>query len=918
MKKSVARLTDTFEQTAESMSAAFSRADTGKAQAEVKSLRRQFDNANVAIERHKSKISSLQENYNAIMSGGIKLDSVARLEKQLAEVDKEYAKINQRRREIDSEGQRLECQIPKLISPDAVEAVKANVQNLKAELNRIEKAGGALTTKGEALQAAIEQILSNPALTDEAVELTERIAVENAQIDALTNKVNDLSEGFKKTGNEAEDAFDKASEGTRKTEKHTGRAGNAMKQFAVRLRNIVAGAFVFNVISSGLTQLRGQLASMLKTNSAITSSLADIKGNLLTAFQPIYEAVLPALQALMNVLSRVTAYLASFTNMLFGKSVSASAAAAKAIQEQADATGSAAEAANEALGSYDQLNVINQDTEISRPSSAEEITPDFDVKEQSSGLLTNIAEAIKGGDPVEIARAIGDLIRRGVDWLLDNVDQFLENTDWGSVGESIGTFILDTIEDIPEIAMKVGKVVLNLAKASLKVSFGVGVSINKWLEEKIGKQLSDGWSAQEYIDYIFADLKNGDWKIYLEELPDALADIGSSIIQLFWKRIWKAFKLEGFYSDDWEQALEQFGWYWIASWKKFFTETLPEFFTEKIPEFWNGLWSGISSFFGNVGNFFVNAWESIKKGFCDFFGIHSPSTLFEGFGKNMMQGLINGITRMISAVTGTFSTIWSKIKNVFSNVGAWFGEKFKGGFSAVKNAFSTAGTAFKGVWGNIKNAFSNVGSWFGEKFRGGFTSVKGAFSTAGAAFKGIWGNIKGAFGNVSGWFKTTFSLAWEKVKNVFSSGGRVFTGIKDGILNGLKKVINALISGINKVIKVPFDGINTALQKIRDISIFGNHPFSAISTINVPEIPRLATGAVIPPNREFMAVLGDQRSGNNIEAPEALIRKIVREEGSGVQTVNIVATMDGEVVFRKTVELDKKHQKQYGKSAYAT
>lgn len=47
---------------------------------------------------------------------------------------------------------------------------------------------------------------------------------------------------------------------------------------------------------------------------------------------------------------------------------------------------------------------------------------------------------------------------------------------------------------------------------------------------------------------------------------------------------------------------------------------------------------------------------------------------------------------------------------------------------------------------------------------------------------------------------------------------------------------------------------------------------------SIPQIPYLAQGAVIPPNREFMAVLGDQRHGTNIEAPEDLIRKIVREE----------------------------------------
>ena len=52
-------------------------------------------------------------------------------------------------------------------------------------------------------------------------------------------------------------------------------------------------------------------------------------------------------------------------------------------------------------------------------------------------------------------------------------------------------------------------------------------------------------------------------------------------------------------------------------------------------------------------------------------------------------------------------------------------------------------------------------------------------------------------------------------------------------------------------------------------------------TIAGRNIPALAQGAVIPPNREFMAVLGDQRHGTNLEAPADLIRQIVREEAGG-------------------------------------
>lgn len=928
MQKSAARLTETFKRTSENMSAAFSRVDTSQANDEVKSLRRQLDNANVSIERHKSKVNSLQERYNAIMTGEIKLDSIARLERKLAVVEKEYAAINKRRNEIRIEWDELKNK-KDFIESDPQELKKANarVKEMQSEHEKLGRIYTALTEKATALRTSLDQLSNNPELTDEAIVLSERIAVENAQIDALTNKVEDLSDSFENVGNEASEAFEKASDevektsdafekvsdGAKKTAKHTGNAGKGMKQFASRLKSIVAGAFVFNVISAGLTGLRKQMSATLKKNSAITNSLALIKGNLLTAFQPIYEAVLPALQAFMNVLARVSAYLASFTNMLFGKSVSASQTAAKALYEQADATKKAGDAANEALGSYDKLNVISQDIGAAdTDTAAGSIVPDFSTEEQSSGLLTNIAEAIKGGDPEKIGKSLGDLLKKGVYWLLDSVERFLD-ADWSKVGTAIGHFIIDTAKELPEITMKVGKIILDVAKAGIEVAGGVGMSFLDWLEEDSSIELYDhDMSFLDSMKYVWDDLKDGGWKKnakeYLKALPEVGADIGDALFQKGWKAISgsKLFgiDLEEIYGDNWHDALDKFVELWNSGWssiperftdisgsiggwlqntlwengiKKFFTVTLPDFFTQKIPEFWNGLWSGVTSFFSNVGDFFKEAWESIKKGFCDFFGIHSPSTLFKGFGKNLIEGLKNGITERISAIKNTFLTIWENIKNVFSNVSSWFG-----------NVFGTAGQA-------VKNAFGSVGTFFG----------------------GVWKNIKGAFGNVGNWFRNTFSLAWKKVKEVFSSGGRIFSGIKDGILNGLKAVVNALITGINKVIAIPFNGINDSLQKIRDISIFGNHPFSGIKTISVPQIPKLATGAVIPPNREFMAVLGDQKHGNNIEAPETLIRKIVKEESGGTMIFNLTSNLDGEVVYRNMVKYDRKHKKQFGTSQFA-
>lgn len=53
---------------------------------------------------------------------------------------------------------------------------------------------------------------------------------------------------------------------------------------------------------------------------------------------------------------------------------------------------------------------------------------------------------------------------------------------------------------------------------------------------------------------------------------------------------------------------------------------------------------------------------------------------------------------------------------------------------------------------------------------------------------------------------------------------------------------------------------------------------------SVRNLPPLANGAVIPPNQQFAAILGDQRSGKNPELPEGLLRRAIREEMSGMMT----------------------------------
>lgn len=117
---------------------------------------------------------------------------------------------------------------------------------------------------------------------------------------------------------------------------------------------------------------------------------------------------------------------------------------------------------------------------------------------------------------------------------------------------------------------------------------------------------------------------------------------------------------------------------------------------------------------------------------------------------------------------------------------------------------------------------------------------------------------------------------WDRIKQFWDDNiAPVFTaefweGVFKSIVNGLIGMVNSGLDAFGGFVNGIADGISDVLNWF-DIDWSPFHVW-------MPHIPYLAQGAVIPPNREFMAVLGDQPHGNNIETPEALMRQVVREE----------------------------------------
>lgn len=241
----------------------------------------------------------------------------------------------------------------------------------------------------------------------------------------------------------------------------------------------------------------------------------------------------------------------------------------------------------------------------------------------------------------------------------------------------------------------------------------------------------------------------------------------------------------------------------------------------------------------------------------------------------VVSTVITTIVKAFSKVTQGFSKVFSFVSNLFSGVVDFFAGIFNNVVGAISNAFSSIGSFFSGIWDTIKAPFGAVVEWFSGIFSDAWDAIQSVFSSVGDFFSGIWEGIKGAFGAVADWFGGIFTDAWTAVKNVFCTGGEIFMGIVDGILDGFKAVVNAIIDGINAVIAVPFDGINWALNKIKNISILGVEPFKWIKTIDTPQIPHLAQGGYVEPNKPQTVVVGDNRHEGEIVSPISKMQEAV-------------------------------------------
>ena len=173
-------------------------------------------------------------------------------------------------------------------------------------------------------------------------------------------------------------------------------------------------------------------------------------------------------------------------------------------------------------------------------------------------------------------------------------------------------------------------------------------------------------------------------------------------------------------------------------------------------------------------------------------------------------------------------------------------------------------------------------------------AVMNAVGSIADLISGLLQVLTGLIDFLVGVFTGDWQKAWEGIKDVFKGIINSITSVLEGFINAAIDLINGLIGSVN--------------------SITSSIGIPNIPTIPNVNIPKLATGAVIPPNAPFLAMLGDQKHGTNIEAPLDTIKQAVREVvGSGNGGVlHAHLYLDGKEVLTSVIDMAKFEQTATG------
>lgn len=667
------------------------------------------------------------------------------------------------------------------------------------------------------------------------------------------------------------------------------KADKYMDRFSRRVKGLVRRVFVFGLIVQGLRSVREWLGKAVKTNDQATKAISRLKGALLTLAQPFVNVLLPAFTSFVNLLTQFVTAMAKITAVLFGSTIDQTKKEAENLYKESDAlneTSESAKKAGKALASFDEINKLGGDNK-------DKTEPDFNFSENENWL-----DKMLGSAAEKVASA---LILAGIAFI--------------AIGASVGS-------------IKMVITGLLLIGAGLFVAEETGV-LQSWVDT-LGLN-----NVAEFI--VTAVILAG---IAMVAIGAATGNILLVIAGLLLIGLAVLYAKNSGMMDDWAETL---GLNRAAS---FITAALliAGFALIAI----GAATGNILMVVAGIALIAIGIYVGVKSGtFTDW---ASALKLDSAFGYVTAAMQIAGIAMIaIGAAMGNIVIVlagaallgfgiaaevigqerleawWEKLK--LTSVAQWISVALLlGGIALVAFAAATANPILLAVGlgilgmgitaaineGHLKNWVETLGlnkvvGWvsvalmlagialiaFGAMTMNIFMLLAGAALLASGVAVGTTTNKFQSWvetlhlNEVSGWVSTAMLLL-----------GIALVAIGAMTLNVPMLLAGAALLGVGIASKA--GGFNSA----KSVSSGNPAARSAMPTISPASVPRLATGAVIPPNREFLAVLGDQKQGNNIEAPESAIEAAVArgmaQYGGGNQTaiLKIGEQELGRIIFK--------------------
>lgn len=592
----------------------------------------------------------------------------------------------------------------------------------------------------------------------------------------------------------------------------------------------------------------------------------------------LMNVLLPAVKAINSLLSQLIALAQGAVRALseaFGFELSNSADEAQSIVKStsqaadnysdiADNAQQTQEAQEGSLASFDQMNKLNDESKSDSTgvSGAGEIM-------QPSGTSVEVDTGKADKKLSDFFKSVRTQFEKLADYLDKNFKPIFADIWSGLERESIelAQILGGVFSDIKSLSEPLKAYFINDFTPLMQTAFSTLGKIGIGLFDSINKVFSDIWNVA-----VFPILQN-----FLTVGLPLITDFGTQV----WNTLGVLFdNIKEIFDTLWngvaQPVLNALKTLWCDTW-------------QSISDFWNEwgqpIFDGINEGITTTKNVFLNLWETVLKPVFDKLMDVADSVWTEHL-KPLLDEFLDFVGTLITSVLSIYNKAIAPVVN-------WL--------------VSILGPIVSSVLGKIIKTVGNV------------------ISNIIDAVKNIISALKGVVLFIAGVFTGDWKKAWQGVK-------KIFKGVWDALVDIAKTPINLIIGLINGLTGAVEDALNWIIDGINELSFttpdwlpgdLGGQTFGFdLSQIDIPEIPKLAQGAVIPPNSEFLAVLGDQKRGTNIEAPldtitQAVLQALVSYGGAGGNqkiSVTIPLTLNGRTITQIVIDDINDYIKRNGRS----